>query len=90
MFETSKDLLNIVIAISVLLLAGFLSWLIYYMAMMMREFFQVTQEMHSKVKKVDEAVKSFTDKIEHLASYILLAKEGIEKWTKTKNKKKGR
>jgi hypothetical protein len=88
MLETSKDLLNIVIAFSVLLLASFLSWFIYYLAMSTREFCQTARKVRYKIKKVDGAVKSFTDKIEHLASYILLFKEGIEKWTKTKNKTK--
>jgi hypothetical protein len=88
MLETSKDLLNIVIAFSVLLLAGFLSWFIYYLAMSMREFYQVARKVRYKIKKVDGAVKSFSDKMEHFASYILLFKEGIEKWAKTKNKGK--
>lgn len=77
--QTSHDLLNIVLAFCALWLAIFLGWFIYYMAMMMREVYKMTKEMHTRINKVDQLIDTLKEKFEHSASYLLLIGEGIKK-----------
>lgn len=79
MFETSKDLLNIAIALGVLSLAGFSSWAIYYLARILQQGFRVVKEMRDRINKLDELIQSIKDKIEHSTSYLLLIGEGVKK-----------
>lgn len=79
MFETSKDVLNIVIAISVLGLAAFTCWAIYYFARILQQVFKVAREMRDRLHKLDELIKAIKEKIEHSTSYLLLISEGVKK-----------
>ncbi len=79
MFETSKDLLNIVIAFCILWLSIFVAWFIYYLAMIMRQAFHIIKEMRDRMHKVDEVIKSIKEKIEHSTSYLALIGEGVKK-----------
>ena len=79
MIETSKDILNIVIAVSVASLTFFVCWAIYYFAMILRQGFKIFKEMRGRLHKVDEALNAFKEKIEHSSSYLLLIGEGVKK-----------
>lgn len=79
LIQTSADLLNIVKAFIYLWVGVFFAWFIYYLAMMMRQAYLMTRDMRERVKKVDEAIKAFKEKIEHSTSYLLLIGEGIKK-----------
>jgi len=79
MFETSKDFLNIAIGVSVVGLAGFSCWAIYYLARILGQIFKLTKEMRDRIAKVDELIKTLKDKIEHTTSYLLLISEGVKK-----------
>ncbi len=47
--------------------------------MIMREVFKAAKEMKERVKKVDEAIKTFKEKMEHSAMYLSLIGEGVKK-----------
>lgn len=79
LIQDSKDLLYVVIAFCVLLFTVFSVWLIYYMAMIMRQAYKVVKETREKINKVDEILKSLKDKIEHGVSYLVLISEGVKK-----------
>mgnify|MGYP001582956366 FL=1 len=79
LIQDSKDLFYVVIAFCVLWLTVFLAWFVYYLAMIMRQFFLATKEMRERVNKVDEIFKALKEKIEHSASYLLLIGEGVKK-----------
>ena len=79
MFETSRDLLNIVIAFCILWLSIFIAWFIYYLAMITRQAFHIVKEMRDRMHKVDEIIKSIKEKIEHSTSYLALIGEGVKK-----------
>lgn len=74
----SRDLLNIIIALSVLLLTFFSCWAIYYFAAILRQFFQVIKEIRDRLNKFDELMQTVKEKIEHSASYLFLIGEGIK------------
>jgi hypothetical protein len=79
MFETSKDILNIVIAGSVGLLAIFTCWAIYYLARILEQGFKILKEMRERIGKIDELVRLIRKKVEHSTSHIVLISEGIKK-----------
>lgn len=85
LFNSSQDLLYIAISIAVLGLAVFTCWAIYYLAMILKQSFQVAKEMRDRLHKVDGiidsingVINSLKGKIEHSASYLLLIGEGIK------------
>ena len=79
MLETSKDYLNIAIAIAVIGFAFFTCWAIYYFARILQQFFKIAKEMRDRLAKIDELVKTLKEKIEHSTSYLLLIGEGVKK-----------
>ena len=85
LIQSSKDLLYIVLTFCILWLTIFLAWFIYYLAMLMRQVFLATKEMRERIKKVDDALKAFKEKIEHGASYLLLIGEGVKKLVEIAN-----
>ncbi|MFH0955912.1 MAG: hypothetical protein V1801_01705 [Candidatus Falkowbacteria bacterium] len=74
----SRDLLNIIIALSVLLFTVFSCWAIYYLARILQQFFKVLKETRDRLNKFDELVKMVKEKIEHSASYLSLIMEGVK------------
>jgi len=75
----SKDLLYVVISISVLLFTIFSCWALYYCARILQQMFRAVKEMHDRLGKLDELIKTLKEKIEHSASYLFLIGEGIKK-----------
>lgn len=79
MFETSADILNIIKAVSILSLAIFGSWAIYYFVRILKELFKIINETRLRLEKIDELIKSIKEKVEHSTSYLFLMSEGIKK-----------
>ena len=75
----SRDLLNIIIALSVLLFTLFSCWAIYYLARILQQMFKVIKETRDRLNKFDELIKTVKEKIEHSASYLPLIVEGVKK-----------
>ena len=75
----SKDLLYIVISVSILLFTIFSCWAIYYLARILQQMFKVIKETRDRLNKFDELVKMVKEKIEHSASYLPLIGEGVKK-----------
>lgn len=79
LINDSHDLLNIVIALSVLLFSIFSCWAIYYLVRILQQLLKVIKETRERFNKFDELVKALKEKIEHSASYLLLIGEGVKK-----------
>ncbi len=79
LLNNSQDLLYIVISISILGLAIFTCWAIFYLAMILKQSSQIIKEMRDRLHKVDTIIDSLKEKIEHSASYLFLIGEGIKK-----------
>ncbi len=80
--ETSKDILYIVLAFSVLWLTIFISWLLYYFISIIRSVNRVVSGLSKTLEKVEEAVKVVKEKIEHSASYFVVAAEALKEVVK--------
>jgi hypothetical protein len=67
MFETSKDLLYIVIAFCVLWFTIFVCWVIYYFAMIL--------------KRINSVMEVFSKTVEAIGNFFTQAKDRLEKAT---------
>ena len=91
MLETSKDVLNIVIAVSVFGFTAFVCWTIYYFARIMQQFFKIAKEMRDRLHSFDLFLQAIKEKAEHTTSYLLLISEGVKKLVDViKDREKGR
>lgn len=79
MLETSSDVLNVVLAISIFSIAFFVSWALYYLVMTLKQLFRAVKEFQERLDKIDEAIMAFKNKIESSSSYLLLLGEGVKK-----------
>ena len=79
MLETSKDLLNILLGVSVTLVAVLFSWLLYQMARAIKGITDTIKIVKNIAKNVDEGVKTFKDKAGNAAAFLtVLIKSGQE------------
>lgn len=88
--ESSRDILNIVLAFCILWLTIFTAWFIYYLIMIMREVFKATREMRDRINRVDEAIRGFKDKFNHASAYFVLIGELIKKAIAIVGEKEGK
>ncbi|HKK54191.1 MAG TPA: hypothetical protein VJ926_01600 [Patescibacteria group bacterium] len=79
MFETSGDILNLVIAISVLVFTGFLVWTIYYVLASLRKVYKIVDQLDHGVKKVLETVDTIKQKVNKSTSYLYIVGEVAKK-----------
>ncbi len=66
MFNTSTDLLLIAIAISVLSLSGYLSYLIYSLAKVVQESKKTVEDVNKKLEKIDPIIDSSAETVTSL------------------------
>ncbi|MBU0648874.1 hypothetical protein KJ969_02120 [Patescibacteria group bacterium] len=94
MFESTKDILYIVIAFCALWVTIFLCWVIYYVAMILKQAYGMTNEFKERVAGIDEAIRGILEKIEHSSAYLALIADGakylIRHFTEKKESKRGR
>lgn len=91
MFETSKDLLLIILAVCILGFTIFICWAIYYFIMILRQANQIVKDIREKIKKIDDTITLIKEKIEHSASHLTLLAEGVRQtmvYMKEKKEKK--
>lgn len=79
MIETSKDLLYVVLAFSVLWLTIFISWMLYYVIMMFRQVNQAIRNFKEKMEKVSQAIEGIKEKFENTSAYLGLIGKAVEK-----------
>ncbi|MFW0837661.1 MAG: hypothetical protein ACKKL5_01545 [Candidatus Komeilibacteria bacterium] len=97
MLETSKDLLNIVIAFCILWFTVFICWFIYYVVNIMRRVSDTMDQVAKMSASINDFFGAAKLKMEQATSYLPLLFEGVEhltsyfkgknKTAKTENKK---
>ena len=75
MFETSSDILNLIIALSVLLFTVFLVWAIYYLIASLRKIFKIAKDVETGVQKVIDTADVVKKKVKQSSSYLYMAGE---------------
>ena len=76
--ETSKDLLFVVLAFSVLWITVFLSWLLYYVIAIMRDAEALVRQVRSAVEKVDQLANAAHEKMERSAASFTLVAQAVK------------
>ncbi|MBI5466140.1 MAG: hypothetical protein HY974_02545 [Candidatus Kerfeldbacteria bacterium] len=77
-FQTSADVLNLSLAISVLGLAFLLSWILVYFIMIVRRLVNVLRGIEQSLAKLESFFSAAKDKIENSASYLSVVALGIK------------
>jgi hypothetical protein len=79
MFDSSKDILNYILALSVFLFTVFLCWFIYYLIRMVRDTSQIIHDIRQKVQEVGEILDTLREKLTASASTVAVAAKGVER-----------
>ncbi|MDD5043502.1 MAG: hypothetical protein PHD51_02405 [Patescibacteria group bacterium] len=97
MFETSKDLLYVILAFCILWFTIFICWAIYYFAMILKQFNKTLHSVSNVVEKFSGLVDFAKEKLDLTSNVLALIftgiKEGIgylqeKKSAKSRGKKK--
>lgn len=70
MFETSLDLLYGAIALCVIIFTGFLVWVLFYIAQILRQGNEVIREIREKIAEFEEALASIREKVVNSATAL--------------------
>ncbi len=70
MLETSKDVLNLVLALCIAVFTGFVCTMLWYLIAVLRDAYGLVKEVKEKLAAVENAVKGIKEKLEHSASYL--------------------
>lgn len=70
MFDTSKDVLNIMLGSSVLIVALLFAWLLYQSARTLKGLNDAMSSIQNLVRHIDEGVKNFKDKAGNAAAFL--------------------
>ncbi|MFA5133785.1 MAG: hypothetical protein WC459_03215 [Patescibacteria group bacterium] len=79
MFESSKDILYLILAFCILWLTIFLSWLLFYFISILRNVSKLVKDARSKYLSVEKAIASIKEKIESGASHLGLIAEAVKR-----------
>lgn len=90
MFESSKDILYIVIAFCVLWITVFLCWMFFYVAKILKNTNQVIDEFRSRLQLLTEALNFIRGKVDNIHSLLGVAGAGVAGIVKNAVTKKAR
>lgn len=82
MFETSKDVLYLVISFCVLWVSVFLCWTFYYVMCILRNANQIVEEFRVRLQALTEAINYIRGKVEHISGLMTLASGGVGNFLK--------
>jgi hypothetical protein len=71
MFETSSDVLNLVLSICIIALTFFLCWGIYYFVVAVQKWYRITKKIETGVDEVEQIIYTVKDKLHGSAAYLL-------------------
>lgn len=71
MFETSSDVLNLVLAVCIVALTFFLCWGIYYFVVAVQKWYRITKRVEKGVEEVEEIIGTVKEKLHGSAAYLL-------------------
>ena len=77
MFETSKDVLYLVLSFCILWVTAFLCWMFYYATKILKNTSQIVEEFRMRLQALTEAINYIRGKVEHMSSLMTLATEGV-------------
>ncbi|MCK9438729.1 MAG: hypothetical protein WCY43_03400 [Patescibacteria group bacterium] len=72
MMETSGDILNISISLAVLVVAFFLSWLLFYLVISFKRIYKITAQAQGIANKTENLLNLIKSKIKQSGSYLFI------------------
>lgn len=91
MFETSNDILNVVLSICIAALTFFLCWGIYYFVVAVQKWYKITKRVEKGVEDVEGIILTIKEKLHgNLAQLINLGEIAKKIFDYVKEKKKER
>jgi len=78
LFETSKDVLNMVLAVSIGSIAFFVCWGSFYLVMSLRQLFKISKDIKETTQDVREAIFCLKSKIKSGAFLASLATDAVK------------
>jgi hypothetical protein len=85
MFNTSQDILYLIIGVSVGLVAIFSCLIMFYVAMIIRNFHKIGKDIKAKIEKFETALERSAT---HLGLIVDIAKEAVKHMIEKKRHKK--
>src|SRR3990167_3452099 len=79
MLETSKDILWLALAGSVVLFTIFVCWALFYLIMMLKNMNKITASVREKLELVDKILKLVKDKLEKGSNHVALISDSVIK-----------
>ena len=79
MFNTSIDILNLVLAVCIFFLTFFLCWAIYYFISAAQYFNRIIKKVENGVDKVEEVVEMAREKLKNSSAYFMILGEIAKK-----------
>lgn len=70
MFETSQDILYITVSVCTLVFTGFLCWVLFYLAQLLKQSNQITEELHAKMTEWAEAIDEIKERVINTAATL--------------------
>jgi len=90
MLESSKDVLNLVLGFSILLVAALFSWVLYQMGRMIKNVNDTMKTVQKIVTNIDESINNFKSKAGNAAAFLTVFMKGAQEVVKTINKKRSK
>jgi len=79
MLETSRDLLNIILAFAISWVTIFVCWGLWYMISMLRNFSRITTSLRKKMETVDKILDLVKEKLEKGSNHMALLADSAMK-----------
>ncbi len=79
MLETSRDLLNIIIAFCILWLTFFFSWLLFYLILIAKHAHEIIAGIKEKLDAVERTLALLKGHLDNSAGYLALVVESVGK-----------
>ncbi len=76
MFDTSKDILYIVLSFCIIWVTVFLCWMLYYVTRILRNANEIVEEFRVRLQVLLEAVNYVRNKVEMISNIMTAATEG--------------
>lgn len=78
MFQSSKDILNLVLSISIIVLSSFLVVAIYYLTASIQKIYRFIKKIDNGVKKIENVFNTINIKLKDGSGYVVAAAEVVK------------
>lgn len=77
MLDTSKDLLNVIIAVCVAVFTFFICYLLYYLISMLKQANKTVTEIRLRIESFDAMFETLKEKLTHSSNYLALLVKSV-------------